>query len=274
MALNKLQKTCWRAYRYGCFSSYYHQLSKEKISEIGSLDGALENVEHGIKEWELSKRVAMKQLYEPGVEEATRQLKTLHATKAMLLEKVKAASTERNELARTQTLIEEATTQWKSMVFEHKKQLVDLIVASADMMMESPHILKIIVDLKEPVKGQLVGYLYRTHATSVPLLDAERQIIRDLYAHADRADILQALPMRSWQTVREQASIMSIERKSRVNTSHIPDRVTWADVAMLERLALTGPGVPKRGGCVWKIDSGIRVSVLVCASRSIRDKSR
>jgi DNA invertase Pin-like site-specific DNA recombinase len=234
------------------------QLSKEKAAKIGDIDEALANVEQGIKEWELSKRVAMKELYEPGVEEAVRQLKTLHATKAMLLEKVKAATSEQSELARTQSLIDEATTQWETMLFERKQQLVKLVVQSADMTAISPSIIQITIELKEPVKGRLIGYLHRMHASSVSWTDEEIKRISSQYPAADRAEILRALPMRSWHAIREQARINGVVRQTRMNTSQIPERLSYADVEILERLQLRHhEGAPSKGGYTWSIEGEI-----------------
>src|SRR5436305_8980783 len=197
------------------------QLSKEKISEIGTVDEALKNVEQGIKEWELSKRVAMKQLYEPGVEEATRNLKDLHATKAMLLEKAKAATQQKAELARTHSLIDEATTQWSVMLFERKRQLVSLIVASAEMTMESPHILKVVIELKPPVEGRLVGYLYRKHGVRTEWTGEENGILREIYSHEGRVEILQALPTRNWNSIVQQANTLGLSRP-KMDTEQMP----------------------------------------------------
>jgi hypothetical protein len=200
----------------------------------------------------------MKQLYEPGVEEAVRQLKSLHATKTMLLEKVKAATNEQSELARTHLLIEEATTQWEKMLFERKQQLVKLIVQSADMTIESPSILKIVVELKEPVKGRLIGYLHRTHASSVGWTDEETLALSQLYPLSDRAELLAALPMRSWHAIREQARVLGVVRQTRANTLHSPDRLSYADVAVLERLQMSHhEGAPHKGGCVWQVEGEI-----------------
>jgi DNA invertase Pin-like site-specific DNA recombinase len=231
------------------------QLSKEKISEIGTIDEALKNVEQGIKEWELAKHVAMKQLYEPGVEEATRQLKDLHATKDMLLEKAKAATQQKAELARTESLITEATTQWGKMLFERKRQLVDLIVASAEMTMASPHILKLVIELKPPVEGRLVGYIYRKHGIRTAWTDAENSILREMYSHAGRVEILKALPERNWNSIVQQAGELDLNRP-KMPTEQMPSNLSWADMQMLDMLTLSGYA-PVKGGYVWHIESDI-----------------
>jgi len=235
------------------------QLSQEKISEANDIAEALKNIEQGVREWELSRRVAMKELYEPGVEEATRQLKSLHATKAMLQEKAKQADNQRNELARTHSLIEEATEQWGTMPFERKRQLVSLIVASADMTMGSPHILKLTIELKPPVQGRLTGHIYRQHGSSVLWTDAENQRIREMYPSADRAAILQAFPMRNWVSIVMQASTLKIKRHTALNSSKLSDRVAYADDAVLETLFLTQQGVPQKGGYSWHVEGEIGI---------------
>jgi DNA invertase Pin-like site-specific DNA recombinase len=215
------------------------QLSKEKAAEIGTIDEALANVEQGIKEWELQKKVAMKQLYEPGVEEAISQLKTLHATKDMLREKAKAVHNQQNELARTHSLIEEATTQWDKMLFERKQLLVSLIVKSADMTMVTPHILKMVVDLKAPVEGRLVGYIHRKQGVRTAWTDAEKNMLRKLYASASRLEILQALPNRNWVALVHQAEELGIKRP-RMDAQHIPDDLSWADMQLIETMLFRG----------------------------------
>jgi hypothetical protein len=234
------------------------QLSQEKAAEIGDIAEALKNVEQGIKEWELQKKVALKELYEPGVEEAIRQLKSLHATKDMLLEKQKERNTQLSELAKTQSLLEEATTQWEKMIFEDKKQLVNLIVASAEMTMVSPHILALVIELKPPVQGRLLGHLYRTHGSSVLWTDEEHRILKELYPESDRGEVLKALPNRNWVSIMLQASTLGVARRKIRNTSPIPDRVAYADYELIQRLRLyTADGEPKKSGARWVVQGEI-----------------
>jgi hypothetical protein len=138
--------------------------------------------------------------------------KDLHATKAMLIEKAKAATQQKTELARTHSLIDEATTQWNTMLFERKQQLVKLIVQSAEMTMASPHILKSVIELKPPVEGRLVGYLYRKHGVRVAWTDEENMILRSVYAIKQRTEILQALPTRNWVNIVQQANTLGLSR--------------------------------------------------------------
>ncbi len=238
-------------------SATINQLSQEKIAQIGSLDEALANVEQGIKEWELAKHVAMKELYEPGVAEAIRNLKRLQADKAMLQKRAKKVGQEQNELAKTQSLIEEAVSSWVKMPFERKQLLVSLIVQSADMVMVSPHILKIEIALKEPVQGHLVGYIYRQYGSSMQWTDAENQLLEKLYASADRADILKALPNRTWVSIVLQAATLGLERHTYKNTSHLTKRVSCQDQRVIDDLQANHSTTLKKGSAFWELKGTI-----------------
>lgn len=55
-------------------------------------------------------------------------------------------------IAINQSMSDEATTpQWSTMIFQRKQSLVKLILQLAEMTMVSPHILKIVIELKPQV---------------------------------------------------------------------------------------------------------------------------
>src|SRR5437660_11056883 len=115
------------------------------------------------------------------------------------------------------------------MLFERKRLLVDLIVQSAEMTMASPHILKVVIALKPPVEGRLIGYLYRKHGTRIEWTDEENTILRQMYSYAGRVEILKALSMRNWVSIVQQAHTLGLSRP-KMDTEQMPDRLAWADL--------------------------------------------
>jgi DNA invertase Pin-like site-specific DNA recombinase len=226
-------------------------MQEEKAQEVISLDGALENIEKGIREWELAKRVAMHEEYEPGVTEATRELKSLHATKALVKEKAVHVGQEQQQLAKTKSLIEQAVDDWESMLFADKKLLVQLMVQSANMEMIAPHMIKVTVTLKSPLVGCMVGYFFRKCGHKLLYTPEELATLAALYPAADRAVILQALPVRTWISIVQQAGEMGISRTTRLNTSGIDETLSYADQLVIDELAHMHHVILHKGEALW-----------------------
>ena len=58
--------------------------------------------------------------------------------------------------------------------------------------------------------------------------EEENDILTHAYPHADRLEVLKALPERSWESIIKQASFKGIARYTRLNTSGIADTAAYA----------------------------------------------
>lgn len=219
-------------------------LQQRKASEAKTLASQLKGVEKSIQGWQLDKQSAREQQNQRELDTANKQLAILYREQASLLEQIDALSTETDELAETKTLLRDALDLWETWRFETKKRFVNLVVQRITFTDVTPHILKITVDLKPPINGYVEGHMYRLRGTKTDWTDEEMETIRQLYPHADRLDILQALPHRTWRTIVDRAMGAGVMRMTRLNTSGLGKSVTYADYCYRQQYADEHHGMP------------------------------
>jgi hypothetical protein len=243
--------------RDGAVDSLYEQLvvlQGEKAAESMDVQKQLANIDKAIRGWELDKQSAREQGYKPGLDEANRQLKRLHADREALETRMQRAEREKTELEKTKSLLAVAAQQWEKWPFEQKRRFVRLLVASANIREVSPHIVRLDVQLKPPLGQMLVGHIYRTHGSRGAWTPEEEEILRRLYPQSDRKDVVLALPRRSWRNCLFHAMVLKLQRTTHLNTSEIDENVSYEDALLMEELGM------ERGSVVWNVgDLGVPV---------------
>jgi len=281
-------------HREGLQDRMYEQLAalqKAKATEVKDFKKQLANIEKGTREAEMEKRIAKDEEYEPGVRAAIKQLKLLDEAKKVLEEKQNRAVAEESEITETKSLLLEVATKWDEMPFERKKRFIRLMVLRANLTEATPHFLKIELALRDPLSCALVGHFYRARGSKPPWSDEENERLATLYLQGDRKDVLAALPTRTWEAIVQQAGIRGIKRYTRLNTSNVPENITYADMALCDELDSPWPwqaatvhwDIPQpinealHNALDDKTPSGLRVSELIRIRRGqietpIRDK--
>ncbi|MGZ3616983.1 MAG: hypothetical protein ACXWOL_08990 [Ktedonobacteraceae bacterium] len=262
-------------HQQGLQDSLYEQLeamAQEKRAEGVSLGTALKNIDTAIHGWELDKVSSRETGNKTGLDEANRELARLYQARADVIAKEKEALLEEEKIAETKSLHNQVIERWYQMPFELQQRFVRLIVKSVTMVEISPHILRMELTYKPPIGIMQTGYVLRKHGDKPPWLDAETQVIRQLYPQADRAAILKAIPKRTWLSIRAQAEHMGVKRETSEDTSGIPMYLSFVDYEQVE--SLQGEyirfGKPlRRGGVVDAVWQNFDSAVLDCeASKS------
>jgi hypothetical protein len=238
-----------KRHQEGLRDNLYDRLTaaqEEITAQTASYMQAIANIDTGIAQWELAKRVAMEELEEHGVREATQQLKKLRADKAALEAKEKQADSEKKELAKAKSLLDVALYRWNSLSFEEKQRFVKLLVRVVDIQEESPHVLKMNIRLNEPFAYSLDGYVFRHKGARNPWTEKELTELRRLYPRADRIDLVKALPQRSWEAIIAQAGLMKLKRlRPRIkNDTGIHDALAYTDAKLMQSLGMDTTIVP------------------------------
>jgi len=79
----------------------------------------------------------------------------------------------------------------------------------------------------------MVAHIYRHYGSKPAWTPEETAILRELYPEADRLDILQALPKRSWRNINQNAALIGLSRHTMKNSSGIHENLAWADVEIM-----------------------------------------
>ncbi|MGZ3627260.1 MAG: recombinase family protein [Ktedonobacteraceae bacterium] len=231
-------------------------LLNEKAEEASTLEHDIDNVEKGIREWEMAKRVAMGEEYEAGVIEATRQLKKLHADKAAIEARTKQVDAESEDLTELQGLLDRVMHAWGGMTFGLKRRFITLTVEKANIREETPHIIRIDVVLKEPIRYRFTGYMFRHRGSKPKWTDEEMAVLKRMYKQADRLEILKAIPTRTWASIMGQSMTMGLERTTRLNTSGIHEALTYTDVELMQQI-----GMKDTKQAIWKHNPEIEAAI-------------
>ena len=223
--------------------AYLAELQAETSDQALDIGDALTAIESGIKGWNMALQSAIKQQYQPGIDDATKQLKKLNDDKRALEAKAEQVTSRAARLQQCCDLFEGAVQGYNSMPFEKKQLFVKLLVVSADITEASPHILALHMVLAPDLfnRNDVVMHIFRVHGPKPDWTEQENAVLRRLYPHADRAKVTAALPIRTWESIRIQAGILKVMRDTRQNTGDVPQNMTHADVALLRTWGIEYP---------------------------------
>ncbi len=219
-------------------------MQQEKTEEGNTLDKSLANIDKAIRGWELDKQSSRETGNKAGLDKANTQLARLYADREALEAKAQAVGSEKADLAETASLLDQVTNRWDSMRFDIQKRFVRLLVASANMQKVSPRVIKLDVDLRY-FDFSMTGYLYLDNIFRADFTPDEENTIARLYSHADRLDILKALPDKTWFAIRRYAQRKGLRRVDYVNTSGIHEEISYNDFLVMQEARLD------RNGAVW-----------------------
>ncbi|MEO8970067.1 MAG: recombinase family protein [Ktedonobacteraceae bacterium] len=244
MTLLELEKRHQQGFQDGLYDLL--QQAQETVAQEGDiLASELEKVLKGIRQAELDKKIALEEEYADGIRDATRRLKRLHADREALEAKLARSGKEQADLGECQSLSEQALHQWDSMKFSIKLRFVRLLVAQANITAASPHFLRLDIVIGTPFYRVLTGFLYRKHGSRAPWTLDETAALHRLYPSTDRLDVMKALPMRSWESIVQQANIADLPRTTRLNTANNPEQLAYADMLIMQQEQINQDSTPR-----------------------------
>jgi hypothetical protein len=214
------------------------ELQQEKRNAVVSIDDQIEQTRKAIAHAERNKRIAEEEDYEPGIRDAIRDLKKLRPLLDTLLDKTERAEQEETELAECENLLQCALQDWNGLTLEKKRRFVRLVTRSVNISEVSPHYIRIDIAWQEPLDCTITGYLYRAKGSRPYWTPKEDEILRTLYPHADRADILRALPNRAWVPIVQHAKFKGLRRHTERDTSGIGELWTVQDIELANRVGI------------------------------------
>lgn len=190
-----------------------------------------------------------------GLDEANRQLKKLYADRDNIQSKAQQTDIQESDITESLSLTQQVIDDWFGLSFDVQRQYTRLIVHHADIQEVSPHFLKLEILLKPPLDTTMTGFIYRHRGAKEVWSEYELDMIKRMYPHADKLDILKALPLRTWDSIIRVASIKGVVRKTRGNTSEIPDNLTFSDMQFMRQhqddMHLLAPEYLKNGTSFW-----------------------
>jgi hypothetical protein len=74
--------------------------------------------------------------------------------------------------------------------------------------------------------------VHRSKGVHPEWIDEEREIVRELYPSAPREEILQALPTKTWRSIRTEAIRLGVSRTVKLQGEY-PSTLTWLDVVFM-----------------------------------------
>ncbi|QBD80586.1 hypothetical protein EPA93_33290 [Ktedonosporobacter rubrisoli] len=120
------------------------------------------------------------------------------------------------------SLVPTITQQWDKLSFEVRLRFIGALVKKVVLTQVSPSWVKIEVYWKEAM-GHFkdVGHFKRVKANSTLWTPEEDEKVYQLFANADAAELLQALPDRSWGSISHRGARLGIQRAKRKGSNSI-----------------------------------------------------
>jgi hypothetical protein len=140
------------------------------------------------------------------------------------------------------TLLPELFDKWSDLPFETRLKFVGALTRKVVISHPAPVWLKMEIHWKFPEWGVDVVHI-RRRAYKAVWTEEETAIVREMYETSDAAEILEKLPVRTWEAIRQRGQQIGILRKGcKQNTSEAYkdfDKVSIQDVKYAEENALT-----------------------------------
>jgi DNA invertase Pin-like site-specific DNA recombinase len=119
---------------------------------------------------------------------------------------------------------------WHKKTFALKQDFVNLLVENVVLTLESPRWTRMDVTWAYPGWKPDTTYIYRARGKSPFWKDEEKDILRSMYPLERPIDILQALPTKSWASIRMAAMVIGVKRiVHEKNTLPISLHDSWED---------------------------------------------
>jgi DNA invertase Pin-like site-specific DNA recombinase len=170
------------------------------------------------------------------VQKYNTEIKELRGIIIELEEKANAAAVEEEELQGIVDDIEKANNDWSKMKLERRQLFITLITKLISIDELSAHFLRLTVLWKGPFEAPRDDcYIFRADGSRVQWSDQDDSILEEMYPHADRFDILQRFPTRSWMSIAARAEVIGLQRYTRLNTYDCPKNLSLTDWHLIQR---------------------------------------
>ncbi len=177
------------------------------------------------------------------IEEYAERLAQLTVDIERLQAKKQRTEAEQAELAKFSRKLDDVPGGWNKMVLNDKRRFIQLVTTDIILSKPAPNWLRLEIiwlwtddTTGEPVKS--ICYIWQRRGNSESWTDAENDALRLWYAHAERLDVLKALPSRSWSAITIQASVLGIARPYQLSNTNLPRRVSLDDAAFMARVGI------------------------------------
>jgi hypothetical protein len=204
-------------------------LKQEQEVQATDYAKALARIDDEIHNAEMAQRVSRELGDEQGYRENTKQLVALRKDRLAIEAKRDSASSEAEELADCQNLIECARQDWNGMKTDKRKRLVRMLRVNANLTELSPHFVRLDVGLFTPTRRIFTLILHRTFGSRQFWTTQEDETLRAMFSTASKDEVMQALPTHSWVSI----CYRGYEKLGIRRTAKASDNLTYADMAIM-----------------------------------------
>lgn len=135
-------------------------------------------------------------------------------------------------------MLDDIPAVWHTMELEKQRRFVKLSTSKVTLTKIAPNWLQLAIAWWEEDEGYHdICYIWQRNNGAI-WTQAENAILCDLYPHADRGVILQALPTRSWTAIHRQAFRLQLSRPHMPNTSGLHKYLSVRDQECMDKLGI------------------------------------
>jgi DNA invertase Pin-like site-specific DNA recombinase len=216
------------------------QIQAEIDAECVGIDSQLALIEDQTQGLRLSLR---KKDLKPEVREALEEdLAGLLTQKRLLIEKQnpKQRLQQIQVLRGYNELVEACAEHWDKLSIGGRIALINALTAKVLLDRVAPHFLRLVIHWKHPAWGVDSAFVFRVDGEREAWTDEENEIIATYYPTATYVEILEKLPNRSWNGIKNQAIRLGVTREKRGGKyTALPKGLTLDDWRFMEEHAIT-----------------------------------
>jgi hypothetical protein len=104
---------------------------------------------------------------------------------------------------------------------------------------------------RTPIWGTETAILWRPCGRAPVWTEEEKAILRNRYATAPQEELLQLLPLRTWQSIYQKAARIGLEREKRCRLDSNLDRLAIDDIQVMKEYGLTQEELSSDNQIIW-----------------------
>ncbi len=172
---------------------------------------------------------------EKTLEDWAKELKAKVKELARLEAKQKAIVESQGSQEEARKLFQEVPDKWEKWNFEKRRRVVTLALDHVELSEVSPHFLQMKITWALPVTLSVTLFIWRHDGAGNVWTTEEEELLKKHYPSGESREVLEALPRRSWLSIKKRATILGVRRNYRyLEVPRIATNMTMQDMHFMK----------------------------------------
>lgn len=219
--------------------AHFKQVQQEAEIHLSTVDTSADETGKEIARIERRLDVAQDTMNDEDIRKNYEKLRRLRVQLADLEKKQAKKRVSDEEMREAAHDVASLPESWQEMKLERKRRFISLVTEAIELETLTERWLRLRITWTPYFQHSVIDecYIFQ-HYAGKTWSDEEKAIVREHYPTASRAWLLEKLPARSWQSMTQQASKMSLPRTKRCNETDLPMNMSLTDKRIMDKYGL------------------------------------